>query len=182
MKRLAILALVVFGVAAASAGVTEWSAWWVDNSPLDLEHSGWSFDWGTETWNVWERYVAPEIDESITGCGGQADVDPLISIVKTITNDSTFEWTDYHVAVTGSAGVSYVPGSATSNVFGTIVENGNMIDFFAPNSVPIGGSVTIAFDVQVPAGGFTFDISQTPTPEPASALLFGLGALLLRRR
>jgi hypothetical protein len=179
----AALAILVCA-SAAQAGVTQWSAWWIDNSPMDMSATGWSFNWGTETWNVWERYIAPDVDSSITGCSGFADVDPIIHIVKSITNGSTFDWYGYHVGVTGTAGVSLVAGSATSNVFGTIIYGPGTIDFAAPLSLPIGYTVTIAFDILVPAGAFGFDISQTPSeiPEPAAGLLLALAGVLIRRR
>ncbi len=187
MSRIALSVGVVFVLGAvAQAGVIEWHAAWLDNSPLNLPTTGWSWNWGTETWTVWEDYVAPIIDESASTCWGVADVDPNIHVEKTITNNSSFAWTDYHMEVTGSAGVTYVPGSATSDVFGTIIETpitgGWAIDFYAPLTVPIGTDVTIDLDITIPVGGFSFDISQMPTPEPTTLSLLLLGGLALFRR
>lgn len=184
MKKsiVALLVVALAGVATASAGISNWQAIWLDNSPYDMNATGWTWNSQALTWTQWESYVAPGQDLAIAQATAFADVDPIIHITKTVTNGSTFAWTDYHIGVSGSAGVGYIAGSATSNVFGTIVENGNNIDFYAPNVVPIGGTVTFAFDVLIPAGPFSFDISQLPTPEPASFALLGLGALLIRRR
>jgi hypothetical protein len=117
---------------------------------------------------------------------GNTDTDPSLHIVKSILNDSTFEWTDYHVVVTGSAGVSYIPGSAASDRFQVIVptiEPGSAtLDFYAPLSVPIGDTVTIAFDVILPAGMFSLNIDQRPTPEPFTMLLMSMGGMVLLRR
>lgn len=181
MKRslpLAILGVVLFTFGSAHADITTWDAWWIDDTPIG--DFNWSFDWNTDTWDVWELYSAGGMYSSTTGCSGTADAVSIIHIVKTITNDSLFEWTDYHLEVSGT-GVSYVAGSATSDTFGTITENGNIVDFFQPNSVPIGNDVTIAFDISVPAV-FEFTLTQMPTPEPASLLLLGLAAACLRRR
>jgi hypothetical protein len=176
----AILACASF----AQAGVTSWDAWWIDSSPYDLQTSYWNYNTTTDTWRVWEDYTVPDVDTGATGCAGTADVDPIIHIVKSITNGSSFDWYGYHVGVTGTAGVGLVAGSATSNVFGTIIEGPGTIDFYAPLSLPIGYTVTISFDILVPAGAFGFDISQTPSPipEPATGLLLGLAGLLIRRR
>jgi len=168
--------------AAAGAAITTWEAWWVDAAPLDTDLSGWQFDWDTNTWTVWEEYTAPHLATARAACHVVADGEPIIHVSKTVHNNSTFVWTDYHVVVAG-ADVGYVPGSATSDVFQTIEETGNVIDFYAPDEVPICTEVTIEFDIQIPTGDFTFDISQTPTPEPGALALLTIGALgLLRRR
>ena len=179
-----VLAILVCA-SVAQAGVSNWNAWWTDSSPYDLNQSGFGFDYGTETWSVWEAYAVPEVDTGATGCSGLADSDPIIHIEKEITNGSTFDWYSYHVAVTGSAGVSLVAGSATSNVFGTIIYGPpGTVNFYAPLPLPIGYTVTIAFDILVRAGSFSFDISQTPgpIPEPATGLVLALAGLLIRRR
>ena len=147
--------LVALFAAPARAGIIDWNAQWTDSSPYDLDNTGWSWDGGNESWTVWEDYVAPVIDDSASQTWGASDSDPTIHITKTITNGSTFDWTDYHLVVTGSAGVSYDVGSAISDVFQTVVETpivgGYTIDFYAPNSVPTGSSVVIDFDITIPA-------------------------------
>jgi len=170
--------------AGANAGVILNGVSWYDPGVLDPQGSTWSWDSGSLELVLDESYVASGPHWVAAGAQGQADEDPIIHIVKTVTNNSTFVWTDYHIVITGSQGVSYVPGSATSDVFGTKQEAGNVIDFFAPQSVGIGQSVTFTLDVVVPAGLFTFNISQTPTPEPTSLLLLGLGGTVIawRRR
>jgi len=176
----AALAAAIGAVGQAPAGVVSWQAWWMDQSPIG--DWNWSFNYETLVWDINEQYIGTYGDGSASRTLIETDSDPIIHVIKNVSNNSTFEWTDYHVEITGSAGVSYVPGSAASDRFLTIVENGNQIDFFAPNSVPIGDSVTIEFDIMIPEGNFSFDIHQMPTPEPASALLLGLGMLVLRRR
>jgi hypothetical protein len=43
--------------------------------------------------------------------------------------------------------------------------------------------VTLQFDISIPDGvPFTFTLTQNPIPEPATAALLGLGALLLLAR
>ena len=183
-KVLAAAAIVVMVLGAnAQAGMINWSAEWTDSSPLNLDNC--EVDLVGETLLITEDYVAAAVDSYSLQCSGEASTDPVIHVVKTVTNNSTFVWTDYHVEITGSQGVYYDPNSATSDVFGTIVENGWQIDFYAPNSVPIGNDVTLEFDIVVPEGEFTFDIDQTPTPEPVTLTVLGLGTVVLlkfRRR
>jgi hypothetical protein len=176
------LAIVLATSSVAQAGITGWTSSWTDNTALDPATSGWQWSPPTLVWNVWENYVAPGSKNVAFGASGEATVDPNIHITKTVTNGSTFDWTSYQIVVSGSAGVSYVPGSASSDKFGTIGEVGNTITFSAPLTVLQGQSVTLNFDVNVPAGFFSFGIQQTPLPEPASLTLLGLAAAFLRRR
>ena len=169
-------------VSSVQAGITQWDPRWDDASCLDPDNSGWSYDLVEPSWTIWEEYDATVPDSAVVGCGGEANADPVMRIDKTVTNGSTFVWTDYHIVISGE-GVSLVSGSATSDTFGTIVETGNVIDYYAPQSVPIGASVNVAFDIQIPEGMFDFTITQTPTPEPASLSLLAItAATLLRRR
>lgn len=168
----------------AQAGITNWTNWWVDDSSLDPANSTLDFDQDTYVWAIGENYVAGEPDTNTAGCGAETDVDPIIHVVKTITNSSSFVWTGYQVVISGSSGVGYIAGSADSDVFETVIEDGNTIDFCAPQSVGLGEDVTIEFDVLIPTiGQFNFNISQTPIPEPATmGLLAFIGVGLLKRR
>jgi hypothetical protein len=172
------IAIISFFGGLAGAGITNLQNSWLDNEELTSGTINWIDSDSTlqllETWGTMGSVTSSTI--------GAADVDPVIHITKQIDNDSGFAWTDYHIQISGQ-GVTYVPGSATSDRFSTVVENGNNIDFFSPLIVPVNDSVTLGFDIQVPSGIFSFSISQTPTPEPATMGLLGLGALgLLRKR
>jgi hypothetical protein len=183
MKQFVLVATLLASVAGASAGITDWSAVWIDNSPFNMANTYWEFNAASLNWSLWEDYVAPTIDSSMSYCAGATDEDPALHIIKQVTNNSTFDWTDYHIVITGSTGVGYVPNSGWSDTFLTRVETApGTLDFYAPNTVPIGATVTFAFDVNLPNGPFTFNIEQSPSPEPASLMLFALSMLLLRRR
>jgi hypothetical protein len=171
------IALVLSFGGLAGAGITKLQNSWLDKEELISGTINWVDSASTlqlvETWDT-----MGSVTSSTTGT---ADVDPVIHITKQINNDTGFAWTDYHLQISGQ-GAAYVPGSATSDRFSTIVENGNNIDFFSPLIVPVNDSVTLGFDIKVPSGTFSFSISQTPTPEPATIGLLGLGALTIIRR
>jgi hypothetical protein len=170
-----VLILLLGGL--AGAGITNLQNSWIDNAELISGTINWLDSDSTlqllETWGTMGSVTSSTI--------GEADVDPIIHISKQINNNSGFTWTDYHIQISGQGSV-YIPGSATSDRFSTIAENGNNIDFFSPLTVPVNDSVTLGFDIQVASGIFSFSISQMPTPEPATICLLGLGALTMIRR
>lgn len=184
--RTTLVTVFVLTLASSSfAGIVDWSAAWVENSALDMENSGWTWHPEPQFWDITEHYIASDPHNVAMTAGGTAvdDRNLVISISKDIFNDSSFEWDEFVIVVSGSAGVSYVPGSASSDTFGTITENGGTVNFFAPDSVAMGEWVNISFDVEVPVGDFTLDISQTPIPEPTTGMmLLAAAGLLLRRR
>ena len=171
------IVLILFFGGLAGAGITNLQNSWLDKDELISGTINWVDSASTlqllETWGAMGSVTSSTI--------GAADVDPFIHIIKQINNDSGFAWTDYHIQISGQ-GAAYIPGSATSDRFSTVVENGNNIDFFSPLIVPVNDSVTLGFDIQVASGTFSFSISQTPTPEPATIGLLGLGALTILRK
>lgn len=102
----------------------------------------------------------------------------------TTTNESDITWTGYIVELDPTGPLTFVEGTAGSTRFGTI-EYPDLwtIEFWAPDEVPPGDVVTLQFDVSLPDSvPQTFTVTHTVIPEPATAALLGLGAVLLLAR
>jgi len=182
MKRLRMVCLAVFLIAVCAgtsyAGIVQWDETWSATWTKDYLPTSSNLD--EPTWTIIEEeflsgIITVVVDE------GFANEDPIINVVKTVTNGSCFDWTGYQVEISGSEGVSYVPDSAYSSVFNDISEEGGILTFFN-GIVSIGGMADIQFQVEIPCGLFDFSMTQTPIPEPATIGLLSIGMLFLRSR
>jgi hypothetical protein len=125
-------------------------------------------------------------------------LDPIVRIIEDVQNDTTFEWTDYHITIGMSQTFSFVssgllaPAGWTAVVSpvvaGTIPNGGSgyvgTIDYYqsAGDAIAIGDTGTFGFKVSF-LGSIAYCTEQIPTPEPTTILLLGLGAMsVLRRR
>ena len=174
-----IIIPVIFS-AIVEAQINEWNYEWLESDSVSSWNWAWQDNTSEPTWRIQETFAS--LGSATAHFWGVIDSDPTIHILKEVTNSSAFEWTGYDILINCPGGPGYVSGSAVSDVFGTIVENGDSIGFFAPQSVGIGQTVTLEFDIIVSDGEFSFTIDQTPTPEPSTLLLVGVGALMLRRK
>lgn len=126
--------------------------------------------------------------------GVEADSDPNVRIVKTLDNDTDFDWTDFHIRLVPQPGTGPIvvdPLSVDSDRFtDTLVTNNPdgsaIVEWFTnfgagDTPVLIGEEVTLDFTFNVP-GSVAFKMVQTPTPEPASLALVLLGGLAVVRR
>jgi hypothetical protein len=121
--------------------------------------------------------------------------DPTLRITQIIDNDTTFDWTDYHItfgmAHTYTLSTPVMPTDWYADISSTVyamMPNGNMgyvtqIDYFMGSGLPVlmGDDGTFGFKV-VFNGSTAYCTEQWPTPEPTTILLLGLGAMSVIRR
>jgi len=136
-------------------------------------------------------YVSGAIETDVEG------FDPTVRIVEYVTNDTTYEWTDYHIAIgmdkvfsildTGLTMPSGWTAVITAVAPGTTPSGGTgwvgMVDYYqsAGSTVAIGDEGSFGLKVSFD-GTVLYCTQQNPTPEPVTFALLGLGALALRRR
>jgi hypothetical protein len=157
---------------------------------------GWSWQWFEEesTARMWVYEVQKlPVGRPYPSFIADSDLDPYAYIIKEVENDTTFDWTDYHIdlilnktfeIVSVGQPVGWVTPVVTQP---TEVEPGvwvGAVDYYygGPGTeILIGGTAT--YDVKVSfAGTANFTVEQVPTPEPATVGLLALGTLTLLRR
>jgi len=106
-------------------------------------------------------------------------------ITATISNRSNITWTGYVLSLDPQGEATFVQGTAGSTLFGTtLYPDLWTIEFQAPEPVLPGQAVTLSFDINIPDNGpYSFTLTQSPIPEPATALFFLFGwAFVLNRK
>ena len=130
-------------------------------------------------------------DQLWVGMLGEVDSNTTFEIIMDITNNSGVPWTSYILQCEAGVGnfADIVDGTIQVTKFDTITyeEVHLPIEFSGPEPLLPGESFTIQFDCSVnyfePGSPFFCNgFIHQPVPEPATVLLFALGAVMLRRK
>ncbi len=113
-----------------------------------------------------------------------AQANSKFTITTTTTNESSIIWDRYILTLDPQGDATFAQQNAGSTKFKTVdYVSLYRLEFLAPDEVLPGQVVTLQFDISIPDGvPFTFTLTQNPIPEPATAALLGLGALLILGR
>jgi len=112
-----------------------------------------------------------------------AEAHSTFTVTTTATNETDFTWTGYILTLDPAGEATFVASSAGSTKFTQILyPDAWTIEFWAPQEVAPGQVVTLQFDISIPDdSSYTFTLTQTPIPEPATIALLGLGSLVVLR-
>jgi hypothetical protein len=201
-KGFAILFSVLLLLATTTANASITGVTCVDDHDTAITMD--SYQWGPAeggeyylTMNCTQFWGPGHVSGDIT-----APDDPTLRITQYITNDTTFEWTDYHITIGMNKTFSFVSGGLvmpdgwTANIIGPTdglplpgdtphgtgwVATINYV--MGPEGSPIALDAEGMFGFKVLfAGSVEYCTAQVPTPEPATIGLLGLGAMALLRR
>ncbi len=199
MGRYAVVLIIVVGVCgSAHAGqVNQMFQTPVDVAALQTAPDGqWlegrDWDYVNDTFWIMEEWVGGPGDTVSVNHGIEVlgrSVTP-IDLQKMLTNETNFMWTSFEMMLLPNTGASIdnVTANANPEFFDVSIidlNNGGWKIVWdtigGGTGVPVGQDTTIEVNFEID-GNISFNIEQTPIPEPASLVLLGLGMLAMMRR
>ena len=199
MKACLILAAVLAATASLQADIIDWGcdddgdgAIVINDALTDLIPNGGDYTLDLTGAQYWGPGHLNGFFESDTS------TDPIVWLVETVENETTFDWTDYHIDIgmnqdfditgvitpVGWTTVVTDPVPGQSLPAGAGIGYVGAVDYYYGGSgteVVIGDSGDFGLKVEF-VGTVEFCTSQYPTPEPASLTMLALGALAVIRR
>ena len=140
-----------------------------------------------EDWvGIWETWDGETGENYGLDISGTTTSDPVLTITKNITNDTSFAWRGYNIDLDPFDTDTFVGVPSSGGTSGGMILLGSStnysLDWSEPNIVYPTQTVSFTFQVNVPDTGlFEFTLSQSPilVPEPATITMAALAALVL---
>jgi hypothetical protein len=192
----------LFAVSTVNASITNWNCGPDTDGAIVMSYTNLTSANGEYTLDMdGAQYSGPA--HLIGNFNTDTELDPTVRIIEDVTNDTDFAWLDYHIAIGMNKNFSILssgllaPAGWTAEIIQPVagqplpgdISPGTgwvgMVNFYKGPSgyaVNIGDSGTFGFKTSF-LGSVEFYTAQTPTPEPTTIALLGLGAIsILRRR
>jgi hypothetical protein len=192
-----LLLLLLATTSSVSASIVSWSCADDGDSAIVMHSGSWNSQENelliscTQFWSP--GHVAGDFKTD-------TELDPTVWFLEDVENDTTFAWKDYHIDfgmnksftilsatppsgwtfnITAPVGGQPLPGNPPGPGTGWV----GKVDYYqgAGSPIAIGDDGTFGLKVSF-TGSVNFYTAQTPTPEPATIGLLGLGALVLLRK
>jgi hypothetical protein len=158
-------------------GAIDCKNWWFDYG--DIDNYALSM--------VGDQYVSP--GHMLGTFEADSAVDPTVRMRNTLDNDTSFDWTSFHVNIylnttfTLSSATNYVPGDWTTVVTAPVSTGTNFmgqVDFYSGSVVAIGDTLDFGYKISF-TGSTSYSFTQefVPIPEPGTFSLAAVGGLLI---